>query len=157
MAATTDQTVDDVAAAEPSRSPLRVVLTIVIVVALLAATLAGGFYWGAKHGDPSRGAKPSAVDIGFARDMSIHHQQAVTMAGYARDNSSNPDVVHLAYDIETNQSIEMGEMTGWLDSWGLTRYSPHPMAWMGDHGMHMGAGSLMPGLATSAQMAGLMS
>jgi uncharacterized protein (DUF305 family) len=156
MAATTDHTVDDVAAAEPSRSPLRVVLTIVIVVALLAATLAGGFYWGTKHGDPSTAAKPSAVDIGFARDMSTHHQQAVTMAGYARDNSSNPDVIHLAYDIETNQSIEMGEMTGWLDTWGLTRFSAHPMAWMGtEHAQHVVNGQ-MPGMASPDQFSKLL-
>ncbi len=156
MTATTDATVDDVTPTDEGRSPLQVVLPIVIVVALLAAALAGGFYWGTKHGDSPAAAKPGAVDIGFARDMSIHHQQAVTMAGYARDNSTNPDVVHLAYDIETNQSIEMGEMTGWLDTWALTRYSPHPMVWMGpEHAQHVVNG-LMPGMATGDQLAKLL-
>jgi uncharacterized protein (DUF305 family) len=136
-------------------SSLRIVLAVVMVIALVAAALAGGFYWGDKHGGSTTSNRPSTVDIGFARDMATHHQQAVTMAGYARDNSTNPDVIHLAYDIETNQSIEMGEMTGWLDSWGLTRYSADPMAWMGPQHMHL-TGGLMPGMATPDQLSTLL-
>jgi uncharacterized protein (DUF305 family) len=147
-------------AEEPDEAVRRasppVVLLAIMAVAIVVAAVAGGFYWGSRS-DSGSTSKPSAVDIGFARDMTTHHQQAIEMAAYARDNSTNPDVVHLAYDIETNQSIELGEMTGWLDSWGLTRYSANPMSWMGGHGMHMGAGTLMPGMATSAQLATLMS
>jgi uncharacterized protein (DUF305 family) len=132
---------------------LRVALTILMVLAVVAAAVAGGYYWGHRSGTSAE--KPSAVDIGFARDMANHHQQAVTMAAYARDNSTNPQVIHLAYDIESNQSIEMGEMTGWLDTWGLTRYSAHPMSWMGGH-MHMSADALMPGMATPAQLGKLL-
>jgi uncharacterized protein (DUF305 family) len=131
-----------------------IVLLAVMAVALLAAALAGGYFWGSRSGSTAP-AKPSAVDVGFARDMSAHHQQAIEMAAYARDNSANPAVVHLAYDIETNQSLEVGEMTGWLDTWGLTRYSAHPMTWMGGH-HHVGANGLMPGMATSAQISTLM-
>src|SRR3954470_5323065 len=107
----------------PASSRLRVVLGAVIACALVVAAVAAGFAWGSNSSSSDAGTKPSAVDIGFARDMAAHHQQAVEMAGYARDNSTNPQIVHLAFDIETNQSIELGEMTGWLDSWGLTRYS----------------------------------
>jgi uncharacterized protein (DUF305 family) len=156
MTAATDQSTDETSSVGPGRSTLQFVLPIVMVVALLAAALAGGFYWGTKHGDTTTPVKPSAVDIGFARDMSIHHQQAVTMAGYTRDNSDNPDVVHLAYDIETNQSIEMGEMTGWLDTWGLTRYSAHPMVWMGPEHSHHVVNGLMPGMATPDQLSKLL-
>jgi len=140
------------------RATLPVVLTVVMVVAVVVAAVAAGFAWGGKSDSGSGGSagKPSAVDIGFAQDMANHHQQAVTMAGYARDNSTNPDVVHLAYDIETNQSIEMGEMTGWLDTWGLTRNNPKPMAWMGAQHMHMSDG-LMPGMATPDQLTKLLS
>jgi uncharacterized protein (DUF305 family) len=141
--------------ATPERSTLRVVLVVVMAVALVAAAVAGGFAWGSNSGSGGA-AKPSAVDIGFAQDMANHHQQAVTMAGYARDNSTNPDVVHLAYDIETNQSLELGEMTGWLDTWGLTRNNPDPMAWMGSQHMHMTDG-LMPGMATPDQLTTLLS
>jgi len=142
---------------EPAAAPasrLRGVLFVVIAVAVLVAGVAGGFAWGS-HSSSDSGSKPSAVDIGFARDMAAHHQQAIEMAGYARDNSTNPNIIHLAFDIETNQSIEMGEMTGWLDSWGLTRYSAHPMTWMGH--THPLVDNLMPGMATSAQITKLMS
>ena len=138
------------AEAEPQASGRRttVVLLAIMAVALLAAAVAGGYFWGSRSQTGT--GKPSAIDVGFARDMSTHHQQAVEMAAYARDNSANPAVVHLAYDIETNQSLEIGEMTGWLDGWGLTRYSAHPMSWMAGH--HLGADGLMPGMATQAQM-----
>jgi uncharacterized protein (DUF305 family) len=154
----TADVVDETDASAPADSApptrLRAVLLGVIAVAVLAVAIAGGFYWGTKNGTSA--TKPSAVDIGFARDMATHHQQAVTMAGYARDNSSNPDVIHLAYDIETNQSIEMGEMTGWLDTWGLTRYSAHPMVWMGPEHSHHVVNGLMPGMATPDQLSKLL-
>ena len=134
---------------------LRAVLLGVIAVAVLAIATAGGFYWGTKH--TTKPAGPSAVDIGFARDMSNHHQQAVEMAAYTRDNSTDPAIVQIAYDIEQNQSFEEGEMTGWLDTWGLTRYDAHPMSWMGaQHASHVVDG-LMPGMATPVQMARLRS
>lgn len=154
MTDTASRTPEDVRTVDAGRRTTNVLLA-VMAVALLAAAVAGGYYWGSGS-DTGSGARPSAVDIGFARDMSAHHVQAVEMAAYARDNSTNPSVVHLAYDIETNQSLEVGEMTGWLDSWGLTRYSAHPMSWMGGH-QHVSANGLMPGMATPAQISKLMS
>jgi uncharacterized protein (DUF305 family) len=139
---------------DPSR--LRTVLIAVIAVAVAAVLVAAGYVWGA-HDDSGSAATPSAVDIGFAQDMSNHHQQAVEMAAYTRDNSTDPAVVRFAYDIEQNQSLEEGEMTGWLDTWGLTRYDPHPMLWMGAaHAQHVVDG-LMPGMATPAQISRLQS
>jgi uncharacterized protein (DUF305 family) len=146
----TAQDVDEPLA--PPRARLRSALIAVIAVAAAAIAVAGGYYWGSGGGST---ANPSAVDIGFAQDMSNHHQQAVEMAAYARDNSTNKQVVHFAYDIEQNQSLEEGEMTGWLDTWGKTRYDPHPMHWMGAaHEQHVVNG-LMPGMATPAQMSRL--
>jgi uncharacterized protein (DUF305 family) len=141
--------------ADPNRT-LRTVLIAVISVAVLAIAVAAGFLWGNKTA-PDTAAMPSvsSVDAGFARDMSTHHQQAITMAGYVRDNPSNRNVANLAYDIETSQTIQMGEMTGWLDTWGIARTSGTPMSWMPD-GHHMvSANGLMPGMATPAQMAKL--
>jgi uncharacterized protein (DUF305 family) len=137
---------------------LRVVLMAIIAVAVVAIAVTGGFFWGTKHGtSTTAAAKPTAVDIGFARDMATHHQQAITMAAYVRDNSSDPNIVVLAYDIESSQTIQMGEMTGWLDTWNLTRYTAHPMVWMGaEHAEHVVDG-LMPGMATPAQMTKLTS
>jgi uncharacterized protein (DUF305 family) len=139
-----------------SNRRLRRILIAVMAVAALAAVVAGSFYWGTKAA-PDKNAMPTvnSVDAGFARDMATHHQQAVTMAGYVRDNPSNRNVANLAYDIETSQMIQLGEMTGWLDTWGISRTSGTPMSWM-PGGQHMvSADGLMPGMATPAQMAKL--
>jgi uncharacterized protein (DUF305 family) len=93
------------------------------------------------------------VDAGFARDMSTHHRQAIIMAGYERDNTSNAGMKVLATDIETSQEFQVGEMEGWLANWNLPFETSRPqMAWMGGaHGGHLVNG-LMPGMATPAQL-----
>jgi uncharacterized protein (DUF305 family) len=90
--------------------------------------------------------------------MSTHHVQAITMAGYERDNTTNPGLKVLAADIETQQQFQIGEMQGWLDNWGLTVENPgRRMLWMGpEHARHVVNG-LMPGMATPAQMRQLQS
>jgi uncharacterized protein (DUF305 family) len=149
----TVQDTEDVALVESAaegRGRLRIVLFALIAVAVLAASVAGGYAWGS-HGSSSS-VQPNAVDVGFARDMAAHHQQAVTMATYVQSNSPDPNIRNLAYDIESSQTAQLGEMTGWLDTWGLTRYSAHPMVWMGaQHAAHVVNG-LLPGMATPAQM-----
>jgi uncharacterized protein (DUF305 family) len=84
--------------------------------------------------------------------MSTHHIQAVTMAGYERDYTGSSALKVLAFDIETSQNFQVGEMQGWLDQWGQSRNDAHPMAWMGHQHTTLGAGGLMPGMATPAQM-----
>jgi uncharacterized protein (DUF305 family) len=153
---TLDEETTEATGPEPGRSGLRTALLAIITVAVLAIAVAGGFYWGSKNGS-SGPSKPSAVDIGFAQDMANHHEQAIEMATYVDQTSTDPEIVNLAYDIESNQTIEQGEMTGWLDTWGLTRVDQHPMLWMGaEHAQHVVNG-LMPGMATPAQMTKLMS
>ncbi len=139
--------------AAPPPSSLTRVLVVIIAVAAVAIAVAGGFFWGSKS-SPSSSSMPgvNSVDAGFARDMATHHQQAVTMAGYVRDNPSNKLVANVAYDIETSQSIQLGEMTGWLDTWGISRTSGTPMSWMAGMHMHVSADGLMPGMATPEQM-----
>ena len=139
------------AEAAPPRGRLTVVLFAVIAVCVAAVAVAGGYLWGSGG---SSGSVPSAtsVDAGFARDMSTHHTQAVTMATYERDNTSNKTLHLLAYDIETSQQFQIGQMQGWLDAWGLSRTSTQPqMAWMAGH-MHPATDGLMPGMATPDQM-----
>ena len=133
-----------------SRSGLRIVLVCVIVVALVSAAAAGG--WLVGHRGSTTAVADNSVDAGFVRDMSTHHQQAVTMANYERDFSTNPTLQLLAYDIEDAQTFEIGQMQGWLDSWGLARGTARPtMAWMAGHG-HLLSNGLMPGMASPAQM-----
>jgi uncharacterized protein (DUF305 family) len=143
------------ASAATGRRPLVVVSTVVIVIAALVAAVALGHLWGSDEGGPSSPSN-SSVDAGFARDMSTHHRQAITMAGYTRDNTDDPGIRVLAYDIETGQYFQVGEMQGWLDTWGLPRVSARPMSWMTGQ-MHMDSNGLMPGMATPAQMAKLES
>lgn len=124
----------------------------VMLVALLV--IAGTVGW-LLRGSGADTPSASSVDAGFAQDMAVHHIQAITMAGYERDNTTDPGLKLLAFDIETGQNFEVGQMQGWLDNWGLSRIDPHPMQWMGHaDAVHNG---LMPGMATEAQMRRLQS
>ena len=74
------------------------------------------------------------------------------MAGYARDNIDQPRDQALAYDIETSQTVQIGEMQGWLDSLGIVARQ-HGIRWPGWPGtLTCEANGLMPGMATPAQM-----
>lgn len=98
-----------------------------------------------------------SADAGFARDMAVHHQQAVEMSYIVRDRTRNEEVRRLAYDIAQTQANQRGMLLGWLDLWGLPKVSPDPpMTWMGTGGMASGKdGALMPGMATDAEMSRL--
>lgn len=100
---------------------------------------------------------PSEVDIGFARDMIVHHQQAILMAAYARERAGSSEVRTLAGAIVSAQQREIGQMTGWLQSWGRPVTSDRlPMSWMTDempgHLHHDLEAGLMPGMASPAEM-----
>ncbi|MGV9345183.1 DUF305 domain-containing protein [Streptomyces spiralis] len=104
----------------------------------------------------NRPATPSAdsADAGFARDMAVHHQQAVEMSFIVRDRTTDPEVRRLAYDIAQTQANQRGMLLGWLDLWGLPKVSADPpMTWMGMGDMATGKdGALMPGMATNTQL-----
>lgn len=106
-----------------------------------------------------------SAEAGFARDMQIHHDQAVEMSMIVRDLTDSPDIRLLAYDIATSQSQQAGQMFGWLATWGLPQSSPEPaMTWMhrplpsGEshvHGVPDATSEVpeaMPGMATRAQL-----
>jgi uncharacterized protein (DUF305 family) len=115
-----------------------------IAVLLLGVFVAGVLVAGLPPGD----ASPEA---GFARDMGVHHTQAVEMAEIARDRTSDPEVRYLAIDIALGQQAQIGQMQGWLAVWGLPATGVEPaMAWMG-HRMTIGA--LLPGMATVDELA----
>jgi len=127
-------------------------LSALVAVALIGIGGAGAVILGLGSND-----YPAAdsVDAGFARDMSAHHRQAVLMAGLARDRSTDPDVALLAYDIETVQLNQVGQMQGWLALWGLSQSAGEVMSWMGSHGgmdMSGSANGLMPGMATAEEL-----
>jgi uncharacterized protein (DUF305 family) len=88
---------------------------------------------------------PDSVDVGFAQDMSVHHEQAVRMATWERDHTTDPQLRQLAFDIETGQSRQIGYMQGWLGLWGASNQSPDGyMRWMPADGPGMAG---MPGMA----------
>jgi uncharacterized protein (DUF305 family) len=133
--------------------PLRRLLIAILCLAALTLAAAAGYVAGHRRGSATPDA--SSVDAGFAWDMAAHHRQAVTMAGYVRDHSTDGVVRTLAYDIETSQFNQVGQMQGWLDAWGLPPENPGtPLSWMsGGHDMSMMAsGGLMPGMATQAEV-----
>lgn len=131
----------------------RVAVVAVAVVALAAGAAIGLLVGGSvlRPATPVEGS----VDVGFARDMSVHHRQAVEMSVLVRDRSDDAAVRQLALDILLTQQHQQGQMFGWLDTWGLPASSTaEPMAWAGDHahGGTAGVGGAMPGLATTEQM-----
>ena len=145
---------DDAARPAPDRPAWRPValfglaIVAVLVIAVLAGSLVGS--------TPTPDA--DSVDVGFAQDMSVHHRQAVEMAAWERDNTRDPALKQLAYDIESTQNQQVGRMQGWLGLWEMP---PLPtgthMAWMADDpsmaghsGMDASGGmDRMPGMATS--------
>ncbi|GAB2886744.1 DUF305 domain-containing protein [Streptomyces mayteni] len=128
-------------------------------IAVVAALLIGLTALAPADSAAAAPAEESA-DVGFARDMSVHHQQAVEMSFVIRDRTDDEDVRRLAYDIINTQANQRGMMLGWLEVWGRNKSSGEPpMSWMeGDaHGGHeaAGDGALMPGMATDEELAEL--
>lgn len=104
----------------------------------------------------------TSAEAGFARDMQVHHSQAVEMAFLLRDRTDDPTMRTIAFDTITTQQQQMGQMYGWLRMWGLAQSSSLPaMAWMNENGGHGGMGmdatvgmtqAEMPGMATREQL-----
>jgi uncharacterized protein (DUF305 family) len=162
-ARTTEPVPHPPAEAEPGAAPAgpsrpRWLVALLAAVCALALLAAGGAV--AVISGVGREPAPAedSVDAGFARDMMVHHQQAVVMAGWVRDHGTNPDVRLVGYDIETQQLTETGLFKGWLDRWGqLGTTDREPMSWMSGQHVHLQAGGLMPGMATTAELARLRS
>jgi uncharacterized protein (DUF305 family) len=122
---------------------------------LLAAAAVGAGVVAASTTDAPPLELLSDTDIGFAQDMSGHHQQAVTMSDMLAADAG-PDVHALAEGIRFQQLNEIGQMTGWLQLAGAPPAATHPMAWMhADSDHHHSGPAAMPGLASPADLAAL--
>lgn len=122
------------------------VLVVVALLGVIAAVLAGIAYLGRQ---PAEGS----VDVGFARDMSEHHAQAVSMSETVRDRTNSPEIRILAADIALTQQTQIGMMQAWLAEWGASPSSAGPrMAWMG-----ASTTRLMPGMASEEERSALRS
>lgn len=105
----------------------------------------------------------ASADAGFARDMQVHHAQAIAMAMEIYRKTEDDELRVLSYDIATGQAGQRGEMYDWLVQWGLPQSGGPMMAWMsatpGGHD-HGGGGSALSddearaamGMATDAEL-----
>jgi uncharacterized protein (DUF305 family) len=126
------------------RPPLLRWDVVILVLVLLAGCAAGAtavMLITRPPGDDS-------AEAGFARDMMVHHAQAVQMAEIVRDKTENDAMRLLTSDIALTQQAQIGMMQGWLGVWGLPIAETEPaMSWMG----HPTEG-LMPGMATPEEL-----
>ncbi|MCX4848369.1 DUF305 domain-containing protein [Streptomyces sp. NBC_00893] len=146
-----------------------VALALLFAGAATVASARGGAD-GADRASAPRTPAAHSADAGFARDMAVHHQQAVEMSFIVRDRTKDERVRRLAYDIANTQANQRGMLLGWLDLWELPKTAAgEPMRWMaagheghsmkgmdGMAGMGTGYrahdGSLMPGMATRTEL-----
>jgi uncharacterized protein (DUF305 family) len=128
------------------------------VTAVLAAVLLGaaGYLLGASRSAPAV-PRDGTVDVGFLRDMMVHHAQAVTLAMIVDRRATVPAVREMADEIATGQQREVGVMAGWLQQWGLPdSTTAPPMAWMAHPSAAApDADPPMPGMATRRDVARL--
>ncbi|MBB5960392.1 uncharacterized protein (DUF305 family) [Saccharothrix tamanrassetensis] len=139
---------------------------VVVTVAVLAVLLLGaavGLLIKLPGADSSATPGRDSVDVGFTQDMAVHHLQGITMANTARDKTADPAIRQLAFDIESTQLEQVGRMKGWLTLWGMPEQSVDGthMKWMDSSSHHSsstgGTTGLMPGMATSEELAKLRS
>ena len=91
-----------------------------------------------------------SVDVGFLRDMSDHHDQAVQLALVELANGESEVLKGFALDVVASQRYEIGLMEARLRDWGHGRgdLPREAMAWMG-HPVPM---EHMPGMASSEDL-----
>jgi len=135
-----------------ARTPLVAVVLLVIAASIAAAACgADSLHSAMGHNDSTMHHSPEQMgtgrdaDVMFSQQMIPHHQQAVAMADLALDpaHDASPAVQDLARRIKAAQSVEIAEMTSWLEAWGADPVSGHMM----DHAsMGMMSGDAMTAL-----------
>ena len=131
---------------DASRRPATpVVLALVAAVAFAFGT--GGFALG------TRSEKPSTADVGFLRDMIVHHEQAVEMSKIVVGRDLPAGAQSFVVEVISDQRYEIGLMETLLRRWNVSTeiQGGEVMAWMGDP-VSVDA---MPGMATDAELSAL--
>ncbi|MCH6229921.1 DUF305 domain-containing protein [Microbacterium sp. CFH 31415] len=113
--------------AAPSR-PWWAIALVLLAVAALAFAIGRFSTFGAQS--PSTAPGQTSPDAGFARDMQVHHGQAIEMAMEVYRKTEDAELRVLAYDIATGQAAQRGEMFDWLVKWGLPQSGEPMMSWM---------------------------
>ena len=127
----------DVEREERTLPPWWVLLLVALAIAGLAFAIGRFSTFGTIAATPPGDDSPEA---GFARDMQVHHGQAVDMAMTVYRKTEDEQLRALAYDIATGQSAQKGEMFDWLVQWGLPQAGGPTMAWMAASDEHSGHG-----------------
>lgn len=138
---------------------VRIVGATGIAVLLLAVGLAVGVFWQSQQDDDAPGPTPSVTDVGFAQDMSAHHDQAILMAN-SLPTDVGPEIRGLAERMVAAQTAEVATLRGWLTWFSQPVTADHPMSWMAGHASgHAGHGDgssasdqPMPGLASTDEL-----
>ncbi len=65
-------------------------------------------------------------EVVFARDMIAHHEQAVEMALILRDRTTDSTLRDYALDVILTQQGQVGQMQGWLSSYGVPLVGLNP-------------------------------
>lgn len=130
----------DTAPAATSTGPRRRWVLITVAAAVVAALLAFGIGRFTAFDTSAAPVYPTtdSADAGFARDMQVHHGQAVDMAMEIYRKTEDPELRTLSYDIATTQAGQRGEMYGWLVQWGLPQAGGPLMSWMQGTAAHDG-------------------
>ncbi|WP_238422179.1 DUF305 domain-containing protein [Gordonia sp. 'Campus'] len=139
------------------------VLTVTAALLVVMGFVAGAVWQGRGPDSPSM----SVSDIGFAQDMSTHHDQAILMSRtIGALPGVSPPVRGLADRIVYTQTAETATMRGWLQFFDQPMTPADPMSWMPDgdtHGdSHRGGGPdeadpPMPGMASVDEIGRLSS
>ena len=129
----------------------RSVITIAAVVLLL---LGIGIGYAAGRLTPVLTAPgDDSAEAGFARDMTVHHGQAVHMGMVEYDRGQDATLRRMAYDIATSQEYQIGVMEGWLREWRLQLTTDRPpMAWVQGGKDMLQPDGRMPGLASKNEL-----
>ncbi|MCZ4522054.1 DUF305 domain-containing protein [Rhodococcus ruber] len=165
----TESTVDSTTGPSEVKPSQRTALVVLALIAVLAIGFALGFLVGNPFRDGDNSPAAGSVDVGFAQDMTVHHNQAIEMAAVALTNAPDQAVKNLAFDMLTSQQNQVGQMQGWLALWDRASISTDGyMTWMtadDSHGHSMGGMSMepgssdptraMPGMASSAELTAL--
>lgn len=132
-------------AGEPTtarRPSTGVVLALVAAVAFTFGT--GGFAVG------TRRDTPSTADVGFLRDMIVHHEQAVEMSKIVIGSNLPAGAQSFVVEVISDQRYEIGLMETTLRRWKVPTETAdgEAMAWMGDPV----DAAAMPGMASKADL-----
>lgn len=119
-------------AGPPRRVPRWLLPALAVLAAAVLAFALGRFSaFGAVASATPPTPDTHSAEAGFARDMQLHHAQAVDMAMELHRKTEDVELRMMSYDMATAQSAQIGEMYAWLVGWGLPQRGEALMSWMG--------------------------